>query len=90
MYGDVFLGGGVEFGDAAKHAAAQAAGGDVAEEALDHAQPRSGSRDEVDREARVFLQSFFYLAMFMRGIVIADQMQRLVNLAQKTQDSVSR
>jgi hypothetical protein len=29
----------------------------------------------VKREARVFLQPFFHLGMFVRGIVIADQMQ---------------
>ena len=41
MHGDVFLDGGVEFRDAAAHATAQTAGGDIAEEALDHVQPRT-------------------------------------------------
>ena len=53
MHGDVFLDGGIEFRDAAEHATAQTASGDIAEEALDHVQPRSRSWREVDREARV-------------------------------------
>ena len=78
MHGDVFLDGGVEFRDAAEHATAQTAGGDVTEEALDHVQPRGRSRREVHCEARVFLQPFFHLGMFVGRVVIADQMQRFV------------
>ena len=43
----------------------------------------------MNREARVFLQPFFHLGVFVCGVVIADQMQRLVfrglpvNLAQE-------
>lgn len=89
MHGDVFLDSGIEFGDAAEHAMAQTACGDVAEEALDHVQPRSRGRRKVHCKARVFLQPFFHLGMFVRGVVIADQVQRLVfwgfpvNLAQE-------
>ena len=89
MHGDVFLDGGVEFRDALEHATAQAAGGDVAEEALDHVQPRSRGWRVMNREARMFLQPFFHLGMFVRGVVIADKMQQLVfrglsiNLAQE-------
>src|SRR5574337_96794 len=89
MHGDIFLDGCVEFRDTAKYATAQPPGSDVAEEALDHVQPRSRGRCEVNREARVFLQPLLHLWMFVRGIVIADQMQRLVfrslpvNLAQE-------
>ena len=43
----------------------QAAGGDVAEGALDHVQPQGGSRCEVDRKARMFFESFFHLGMFV-------------------------
>ena len=78
MHGDVFLDGGVEFRDAAEYATAQTTGGDIAKEALDHIQPGSRGRRKVNCKARVFLQPFFHLGMFVRGVVIADQMQRFV------------
>jgi len=78
MHDDVFLNGGVEFGDTGEYTTAQAAGGDIAEEALGHVQPRSRGRREVNCKARVFLQLFFHLGMFVRGVVIGDQMQRFI------------
>ena len=38
--GDVLIDGSFEFGHAGEHAAAQPIGGDVAEEAIDHVEPR--------------------------------------------------
>ena len=56
-----------------------------------HVLRRSRGRREVNCKARVFLQLFFHLGMFVRGVVIADHMQRFifrsfpVNLAQAIQ-----
>ena len=88
MHDDVFLDGGVGFGDTAEYAMAETTCGDIAKEALDHVQPGSRGRRKVNCKARVFLQPFFHLGMFVRGVVIADQVQRFVfqgfpiNLAQ--------
>ena len=46
-----------QLGHAGEHAAAQPLDGDVAEEALDHVQPRTGRRREVHVEARDELAS---------------------------------
>ena len=51
---------------------------DVAEEALDHVQPRRRGRREVHVEARVLGQPLLHLGMLVRGVVVADQVQRLV------------
>ena len=49
---EVGFDGGLEFGDAVEHAAADGVFGDQAEEALDEIDPGGGSRGEVEVEAR--------------------------------------
>ena len=65
VQGDVLLDGGGEFRDAAKHAVAQTFGGDVAEEALDHVEPRRRSRSEVNVNAPMLSQPLLDLRMFV-------------------------
>ena len=89
MHGDVFLEGRNQFGNAAEDTPAQPFGGQVAEEALDHVQPRRRGRVEVNGEAWMLCQPLLHLRMLVRGMVVADQMQRLllrclaVDVAQK-------
>ena len=78
MHGDVLLDGDNQFGDAAKHAIAQAFGGEITEESFDHVEPGRRGRREMHMEPRVLGQPFFDLRMFVCGVVVADQMQRLV------------
>ena len=89
VYSDVRFDGHDQFWNAAKDTALEAVGRDAAEEALDHVEPRSGCRCEMDMKAGVFLQLFFDLEMLVRRVVVADQMQVLglgrfaVDLAQE-------
>src|SRR5207247_18651 len=76
--GDVLLDGGNQFRDTAKHAIAQAFGGDVTEEALDHVEPGRRGGGEMHMEPRVLGQPLLDLRMLVRGVVIADQMKGLV------------
>ena len=77
MHGDVALDGGDQVRYAAEDTAFQAVGRDAAKEALDHVEPRCGSRREMDMETWMFLQLLLDLEIFVRRIVVADQMQRL-------------
>jgi hypothetical protein len=76
--GDVLIDGGDKFGHAGEHASAQPLGGDIAEEALNHIQPRRGGGREVHVEARMLDQPSLYGRMLVRGVVVRDQMERLV------------
>ncbi len=90
MLGDVGFDGTDQFRDAGKYAAAQTLGGEVAEEAFDHIQPRGRGGGEMHVETRVFLQPFLDLGVLVGGVVVADQMKRFVfgrfpiDLSQKT------
>ena len=75
VVGDVVLDGLDQLLQAAKDAAAQSFGGEVAEEAFHHVQPGSAGGGEVQMEARMLGQPRFDLGMLVRGIVIQDQMQ---------------
>jgi len=75
---DVFVDGGNQLRDAGEHAAAQPLGGDVAKEAFDHVQPRGRSGGEVHDESRMLFQPRLHGRMLVRGVVVGDQMQRLV------------
>ncbi len=50
MHGDVLLDGGNQFRDIAKYAIAQSLRRDVAEEALDHVEPRCRGRREMNMD----------------------------------------
>ena len=78
MHGDVLLDRAGQFRDAAKHAVAQALGGDVAEESLDHVEPGRRGGSEMNMDARVPGQPLLDLRMFVRRVVVADQVQRFV------------
>lgn len=75
IVGEVFLQRGDQVRDAVKDPAAQALHRQVAKETLDHIQPGGAGRGEVQMKTRMFLQPGFDLGMFVRGLVIQDQMQ---------------
>ena len=91
----IFVDGGFEFGDAFKHAAADAIAGDEGEEAFDLVEPGTGRRREVHMEARMPFEPRFDLGMLVRGVVVGDQMhvemgQRLgIDAAQEFEPSRS-
>ena len=64
-----------QLGQAAKDSSPQTPGGQVTKEALDHVEPRGARRSEVQMKTRMLLQPRFDLGMFVRGVVIQDQMQ---------------
>jgi len=75
---DVRIDGGRQLRHAGEHPAAQPLGGEVAEEALDPVQPRRRGGCEVHVETRMLGQPLLHDGMFVRGVVVGDQMQRLV------------
>ena len=75
---DVFIDYGNEFGDAGEYATAKPLGGDIAEEALDHVQPGCRGRREMHNKARVFVEPRLHGRMLVRGVVVGNQVQRLV------------
>ena len=75
---DVVVDGVNQFHHIAKHATPQAVGGEVAEEALDHVQPRGAGGGEVDMKAPMTLQPALDGGMFVGRVVVHDQMQLLV------------
>ncbi len=78
MHCDIFLDGADKFGEAAEYTAAQAFGGDVAEESFDHIEPRGRGRGEMHMEARMFRKPLPDLGMLMGGVAVANQVQGVV------------
>lgn len=68
----------INSGTLVEHAATQALGGDVAEESLDHVEPRRRGRCEMHVEAWMLGKPVLHDGMFVRGVVVGNQMQRLV------------
>ena len=50
--------------------------GEISEEALHHVQPRSAGGSKVTVKALVTREPRFYFGMLVRGVVVADQMNR--------------
>ena len=73
--GDVQVDGQLQFGHAGEAVALDAVLGDVAEEALDHVQPRGAGGREVHDEARMLGQPGLHVGVGVRGVVVHDQMQ---------------
>ena len=71
----VLVDGGLEFGNTAEHAAADALLCQLAEPALDEIEPRRRRGNEVKVEAGVLREPLLHLLMLMRGVVVHDQMQ---------------
>src|SRR6266700_6820327 len=76
VLGEVVLDGLLEFGQAVKDAAANALRGEVAEEALDHVEPRGAGRGEVDMKAGMARQPVTDSRVLMGRVVVSDQVQR--------------
>ena len=91
MVVDVFIEGLNEFQDAAEHASLQPVFREIPEEAFDHVEPRGAGRREVHMETRVPFQPTLDLGVFVRGVVVGDQMDlavlrsRFVDQTQKLQ-----
>ena len=66
--------GGLEIGDAVEHAAFEPTPGQLGEEALDRVEPGGGGRGEVEMKARVPPEPGADLVMFVRGVIVHDQM----------------
>ena len=68
-----------EFGDQLRQAVEdptpEARDGEVAKKTLHHVEPRGAGRCEVEMETRVFSQPLLHLGVFVRGVVIEDEMQ---------------
>jgi len=64
--------------NAREHAALQSLAGQVAEESFDHVQPTGAGRREVNVESPMPLEPFENLRMFMRRIIVNDQMKLFV------------
>src|SRR5512132_494179 len=62
----------LELDDRAEDAALETALGELGEEALDGVEPGAGGRREVEDEARVALQPRLDLRVFVRGVVVED------------------
>lgn len=76
MHSDVFLDGFVEFDEINNCASAQALSSDVADESLNHVQPRSGGRHEMGREAERTPQPLLQHKMFVGCVVLTNKIQR--------------
>ena len=76
--GDVVVDGRDQRGDAGEHATAQSFGRDIAEEALDHVQPGGRGGGEMHLNPRMLGQPLLYNGMLVCGVVVGDQVQRLV------------
>ena len=63
--------------DITKDAAPQTVLGEVAEESLDHVQPRRARRREMEVESGMALEPTLHLLVLVRGVVVHDQMQLL-------------
>jgi hypothetical protein len=72
---EVFHDGVLQFGDAPEGAPTDAVSGDLGEETLDHVEPRSRVRCEVQVEARMRLEPALYGRGLVGGIVVHDEMQ---------------
>ena len=72
---EVLVDGGLEFGNTAEHAAADALLCQLAEPALDEIEPRRRRGNEVKVEAGVLREPLLHLLMLVRGVVVHDQMQ---------------
>jgi hypothetical protein len=69
---DVFIDGGGQLRHASEHPAAQPLGSEVAEETLDHDQPRCRVGSKAHVKTRMLGQPLLHGGMFVRGIVVGD------------------
>ena len=72
---DVLLDGPDQIGNAAEDTSSNALRGELAEEAFDEIQPGRAGRSEVYVEARMFRQPPSYRRMFVRCVVVDDQVE---------------
>jgi hypothetical protein len=76
---DIAVDGVHSFQHVAEDASPQAVGGEIAEEPLDHIQPRSTDGREVKVEAWVTFQPTLDGGMFVSRVVVNDQMELFVS-----------
>ncbi len=70
---DEFFDGPFQIGNALEDAAAQTFPSELAEEAFDDIEPRATGRREMDMKAGVSFQLILHVLVFVRGIVVHDQ-----------------
>ncbi len=75
MFVDIVSDGHDEFFYIAEDAAPEPVLSQIAKEAFHHVEPGTARRREVEVKARMTAQPSLHLRMFVRGIVIDDQMQ---------------
>jgi hypothetical protein len=78
MMGDVFFNCMSKFCDAAEGPAAKTVHGKVAEEALHHVKPGSACWGKMEVEARIALLPRPDFLMFVRGVVVTDEVDFFV------------
>ena len=74
---DIFVNGSNQIVDTAKDAATDAFGREVAEESLDHIEPRTAGWREVHVDARMSLQPALDFGVFVGSVVIGDEVKFL-------------
>ena len=71
---DVLIDGSDQFRHAGEDTATQPLSGDIAEELLDHVQPRRRGWREMHVEAWMLGEPVLHNGMFVRGVVVGNQM----------------
>ena len=69
MLGEISVDGGLQVGDRAEDAAADALAGHFGKEVLDRVEPRGRGRGEVEGPARMARQPGQHFGMFVSGVV---------------------
>ena len=78
VLGKIGVDGGLQVSDRAEDAAPDALAGDFGEEILDRVEPGSRGRGEVKSPARMARQPSQHFGVFMGGVVVEHDMDRLV------------
>ena len=75
---DIAVDGFDELDDISEHPAPKSVHGEIPKEAFHHIQPRRAGGSEVHMKSGMALQPALHFRVFMRGIVVSDQVQLLV------------
>ena len=78
MFGDEAIYGGLKVDDGVEDSVFQPSLGQLGEEAFDGVEPRTGRWFEVEGEAGVTVEPLADLAMFVGGVIVEDDVDRLV------------
>ena len=76
-FGEIAVDGGLKIDNAVEDAALEPLPGQLGEEPFDGVEPGGGGRGEMEMEPRMPFEPGSYLGMFVRRIVVDDQVQLL-------------